>query len=142
MFPQKCRIQEISIKYTSHTLVNLCQKKKKQHESNIYVLPASINGITIPIGARNMWAIVKDKWQKCVLGAQGAFILWHQKWMRSFFFFYRNNYNMLLIPHLEPFSPRSPTWLRSCIAGVRAMNCHYLNHLGMTHWTNLLYFKS
>ena len=52
-------------------------EKKKQHEPNIYVLPASINGITIPIGARNMWALVKDKWQKSVLGAQGAFMLWH-----------------------------------------------------------------
>ena len=68
--------------------------------------------------------------EMCIRCAGGFHALALEMDEKFFFFFYRNNYNMLLIPHLEPFSPRSPTWLRSCIAGVRAMNCHYFEPFG------------
>ena len=65
MSPQSAKFRRALSNILPTTLLTYARRKKKKekkkHESNIYVLPASINGITIPIGARKIWALVKGK---------------------------------------------------------------------------------
>ena len=76
-----------------------------------------------------------------------------RKWnwpLRPFFFFFWNNYNMLLTPQLEPFSPKSPSTLcmRRCqfnykafgtIKTLNALTCMETNYIicNMFHRTDV-----